>query len=79
MLVVRLGNHRYDLPARWSELTPEHGRQFTALCSAMSSFESGEIPFWKFRVLIVAALLNIRFKKMFNKPEGALLPHRRAD
>ena len=72
MLVVTFGNHRYDLPARWSELTSEHGRQFTALCSAMSSFESGEIPFWKFRVLIVAALLNIRFKKLFDKPEGTL-------
>ena len=54
MITVRL-KHTYQVPSRWEDFTPDHDKQFVALCSAMDDFEKGVFSFKQFQICAVFA------------------------
>lgn len=55
MITLKLRKTR-QIPNRWHELDED---QFTRLCGAIASFEKGETTFEQFKVMTVAAILDL--------------------
>ena len=60
MITLKLKKTR-QVPNRWHELDEA---QFTRLCGAIAQFEAGEVTFEQFRVLVVAAILDLKLSRL---------------
>lgn len=63
MITVKL-KHTYEVPSRWDDFTPEHRKQFIALCYAMDGFERGILTFQQFQICISTALISMDAEKI---------------
>lgn len=85
MITLKLKKTR-QIPSRWHELDET---QFARLAEAIAKFESGEVNFEQFRVLVVAAILNLKvarlqpsetlFENLFRISEQLDFPYRICD
>ena len=85
MITLKLNKTRH-IPSRWHELDE---RQFTRLAETIAKFEAGEVNFEQFRVLVVAAILNLKvarlqpsetlFENLFRISEQLDVPYRICD
>lgn len=66
MITLKLDN-QYQVPTRWSELTPEDRGKFVSLCSAMQEFESGKTDFDTFKIRVALALCGVESPKAYTE------------
>ena len=59
MITYRLCRHKYRIPDRWGDFTPELSGEFVRLCQAFELFETGKIDFRTMETAVAAALLGI--------------------
>ena len=59
MIIFRLFRHKYPVPDRWDDFTPENADKFVHLCRAFELFETGKIDFNQLKVAVTAALLGL--------------------
>ena len=60
MITLKLKKTR-QIPNRWHELDED---QFVRVCGVIGDFESGEVTFEQFKVLLVAAILDLRVPRL---------------